>query len=101
VALITARIVLFNQGDSLGAWAVLIAFWLTSAVLAIHALVVLARGEGRWEHRLIVLALAAFFVTPILGMGPASKVCFVVFVIATFSLIVIYTKRLFGEHRHA
>jgi|GEM_PF-4521750 len=101
VVLITARVALFNRGDSLGAYVMLVAFWLASAVLAAQAVALLVSGEGGWEHRLILIALAAFFLPPILGRGAASKVCFVVFFLAALSLLVIYTKRLFRQGRHA
>lgn len=101
VVLIAARVALFHQGDSLGAYLMLIAFWLASPVLAAQAVALLVSGEGGWEHRLILIALAAFFLPPILGRGVASKICFVVFLLAALSLLVIYTKRLFRQRRHA
>lgn len=101
LVLITARVVIFNEGGSVGAYAVVIPFWLTSALLAARALMVLASGESSWEHRFILIGLSAFFIPPITGQGLAAQVCFVAFLISVLSLIVIYTKRLRVKGHHA
>jgi hypothetical protein len=101
VVLITARVVIFNEGGSLGAYVVVVAFSLMSAVLAIQSVVLLISGEGRWEQRVILIALAAFFFPQISGQGLAARICFVTFLVAVLSLIVIYLRRLRTHGHHA
>lgn len=99
IVLIIARLVLFDEGGSLGAYVTVIAFWLVSAVLAAQAVVLIGNGEGRKEHSLVVLALTAFFLPQVFGQGLASKICFVIFFVAAVSLLVLYVNRL-RRHSH-